>query len=83
MCAAGWLDNARVAYPMSFSHPKCGAGHVGIVDYGIRQNLNETWDTFCYRVKGKSPHAIHVKLFYQCIQAGASLGLNGLCVFQM
>ncbi|KTG31217.1 hypothetical protein cypCar_00018600 [Cyprinus carpio] len=51
LCAAGWLDKARVAYPMSFSNPKCGFGHVGIVDYGVRNNLSETWDTFCYRVK--------------------------------
>uniref|UniRef100_A0A8C1YP86 Stabilin 2 n=1 Tax=Cyprinus carpio TaxID=7962 RepID=A0A8C1YP86_CYPCA len=51
MCAAGWLDKARVAYPMSFSNPQCGFGHVGIVDYGIRSKLSETWDTFCYRVK--------------------------------
>ncbi|ROI15334.1 Stabilin-2 [Anabarilius grahami] len=51
LCAAGWLDKARVAYPMSFSNPKCGFGHVGIVDYGIRNNLSETWNTFCYRVK--------------------------------
>ncbi|RXN28787.1 stabilin-2-like protein [Labeo rohita] len=51
LCAAGWLDRARVAYPMSFSNPKCGFGHVGIVDYGVRSNLSETWDTFCYRVR--------------------------------
>uniref|UniRef100_A0A8C2PQW4 Stabilin 2 n=1 Tax=Cyprinus carpio TaxID=7962 RepID=A0A8C2PQW4_CYPCA len=51
MCAAGWLDKARVAYPMSFSNPQCGFGHVGIVDYGIRSKLSETWDAFCYRVK--------------------------------
>ncbi|XP_065146012.1 stabilin-2 [Paramisgurnus dabryanus] len=49
-CSASWLDRARVAYPMSFSNPKCGFGHVGIVDYGIRTNLSETWDVFCYRV---------------------------------
>lgn len=76
MCAAGWLDKARVAYPMSFSNPKCGFGHVGIVDYGIRNNLSETWDTFCYRVRGKSPHGIFVKLFNQCIQAGTKLGFR-------
>lgn len=80
LCAAGWLDKARVAYPMSFSNPKCGFGHVGIVDYGVRNNLSETWDTFCYRVKGKSHHGINVKL---CIQTGPILGLDGLCVFQM
>lgn len=51
LCAAGWLDQARVAYPTTHSNPNCGFGHVGIVDYGIRKNLSETWDTFCYRVK--------------------------------
>lgn len=53
MCAAGWLDQARVAYPTTYSNPLCGFGHVGIVDYGIRKNLSETWDTFCYRMKGE------------------------------
>uniref|UniRef100_A0A671UAA8 Stabilin 2 n=1 Tax=Sparus aurata TaxID=8175 RepID=A0A671UAA8_SPAAU len=51
MCAAGWLEQARVAYPTTYSNPLCGFGHVGIVDYGIRKNLSETWDTFCYRMK--------------------------------
>lgn len=53
MCAAGWLDQARVAYPTTYSNPKCGFGHVGIVDYGTRKNLSETWDTFCYRMQGE------------------------------
>ncbi|XP_034019032.1 stabilin-2 [Thalassophryne amazonica] len=51
LCAAGWLDQARVAYPTTYSSPNCGGGHVGIVDYGVRKNLSETWDTFCYRLK--------------------------------
>nr|XP_046235043.1 stabilin-2 isoform X1 [Scatophagus argus] len=51
MCSAGWLDQARVAYPTTYANPLCGFGHVGIVDYGIRKNLSETWDTFCYRMK--------------------------------
>ncbi|XP_073179767.1 stabilin-2 [Lepidochelys kempii] len=50
-CAAGWLDNERVGYPTAFSSPNCGSGFVGIVDYGPRVNLSETWDVFCYRVK--------------------------------
>lgn len=53
MCAAGWLDQARVAYPTTFSSPLCGFGHVGIVDYGLRKNLSETWDAFCYRMRGE------------------------------
>uniref|UniRef100_A0A8C4GKP0 Stabilin 2 n=1 Tax=Dicentrarchus labrax TaxID=13489 RepID=A0A8C4GKP0_DICLA len=51
LCAAGWLDKARVAYPTTYSNPNCGFGHVGIVDYGTRKDLGETWDTFCYRMK--------------------------------
>uniref|UniRef100_W5NCW4 Stabilin 2 n=1 Tax=Lepisosteus oculatus TaxID=7918 RepID=W5NCW4_LEPOC len=51
ICAAGWLAGKRVAYPTVYANPKCGFGHVGIVDYGIRVNLSETWDTFCYRIK--------------------------------
>ncbi|MED6292580.1 hypothetical protein CHARACLAT_001866, partial [Characodon lateralis] len=51
MCASGWLDQARVAYPTTYSNPNCGFGHVGIVDYGTRKNLSETWDAFCYRMK--------------------------------
>uniref|UniRef100_A0A8C3XJ35 Stabilin 2 n=1 Tax=Chelydra serpentina TaxID=8475 RepID=A0A8C3XJ35_CHESE len=50
-CAAGWLDSERVGYPTAFSSPNCGSGFVGIVDYGPRVNLTETWDVFCYRVK--------------------------------
>lgn len=53
MCSAGWLDGARVAYPTTYSNPNCGFGHVGVVDYGVRKNLSETWDAFCYRIKGE------------------------------
>ncbi|KPP74514.1 stabilin-2-like [Scleropages formosus] len=54
LCSAGWLENARVGYPTTFSSLTCGFGHVGIVDYGTRGNLSETWDVFCYRVKDVS-----------------------------
>uniref|UniRef100_A0A803Y795 Stabilin 2 n=1 Tax=Meleagris gallopavo TaxID=9103 RepID=A0A803Y795_MELGA len=54
LCAAGWLDGQRVGYPTAFSSPNCGAGYVGIVDYGRRVNLSETWDVFCYREKGEN-----------------------------
>lgn len=53
LCSAGWLDSERVGYPTAFSSPNCGSGYVGIVDYGRRGNLSETWDVFCYREKGK------------------------------
>uniref|UniRef100_A0A8U7M4K0 Stabilin 2 n=1 Tax=Corvus moneduloides TaxID=1196302 RepID=A0A8U7M4K0_CORMO len=51
LCSAGWLDAERVGYPTGFSSPNCGSGYVGIVDYGRRANLSETWDVFCYREK--------------------------------
>uniref|UniRef100_A0A8D2NCU3 Stabilin 2 n=1 Tax=Zonotrichia albicollis TaxID=44394 RepID=A0A8D2NCU3_ZONAL len=51
LCSAGWLDGGRVGYPTAFSSPNCGSGYVGIVDYGRRVNLSETWDVFCYREK--------------------------------
>ncbi|XP_048463436.1 stabilin-2-like isoform X1 [Rhincodon typus] len=51
LCSAGWLDGQRVSYPTSYSNPNCGSGHVGIVDYGPRANISETWDAYCYRMK--------------------------------
>uniref|UniRef100_A0A8C4PTZ8 Stabilin-2 n=1 Tax=Equus asinus asinus TaxID=83772 RepID=A0A8C4PTZ8_EQUAS len=54
LCSAGWLESGRVAYPTAFSSQNCGSGVVGIVDYGPR-NKSETWDVFCYRMKGNCP----------------------------
>uniref|UniRef100_A0A8C5J9I8 Stabilin 1 n=1 Tax=Junco hyemalis TaxID=40217 RepID=A0A8C5J9I8_JUNHY len=51
LCLVGWLDNGTAGYPTAYPNPSCGAGHVGIVDYGSRSNLSETWDAFCYREK--------------------------------
>ncbi|KAM3927008.1 stabilin-2 [Leptodactylus fuscus] len=51
LCSKGWLDGGRVGYPTAYSSPNCGFGHVGIVDYGIRTNMSETFDVFCYRIK--------------------------------
>lgn len=62
MCSAGWLDKARVAYPTTYSNPNCGFGHIGIVDYGTRANLTETWDAFCYRMKGEQKDEEESKL---------------------
>lgn len=76
LCAAGWLEKARVAYPMSFSNPKCGFGHVGIVDYGTRSNLSETWDAFCYRVNGRSRCWIDTKQSLLWVSGY----INGVCV---
>ncbi|POI31311.1 hypothetical protein CIB84_004938, partial [Bambusicola thoracicus] len=51
LCLVGWMDNGTAGYPTAFPTPSCGSNHVGIVDYGPRSNLSETWDAFCYREK--------------------------------
>uniref|UniRef100_A0A8C3UUP6 Stabilin 1 n=1 Tax=Catharus ustulatus TaxID=91951 RepID=A0A8C3UUP6_CATUS len=51
LCLVGWLDNGTAGYPTAYPNPSCGSSHVGIVDYGFRSNLSETWDAFCYREK--------------------------------
>ncbi|XP_069499284.1 stabilin-1 [Ambystoma mexicanum] len=51
ICLVGWMDNQTAGYPTTFPNPSCGAGHVGIVDYGQRTNLSEKWDAFCFRIK--------------------------------
>uniref|UniRef100_A0A663MEX9 Stabilin 1 n=1 Tax=Athene cunicularia TaxID=194338 RepID=A0A663MEX9_ATHCN len=51
LCLVGWLDNGTAGYPTAYPNPSCGANRVGIVDYGSRSNLSETWDAFCYREK--------------------------------
>uniref|UniRef100_A0A8C3H2Z2 Uncharacterized protein n=1 Tax=Corvus moneduloides TaxID=1196302 RepID=A0A8C3H2Z2_CORMO len=51
LCLVGWLDNGTAGYPTAYPNPSCGSSHVGIVDYGSRSNLSETWDAFCYREK--------------------------------
>lgn len=53
LCLVGWMDNGTAGYPTAFPTPSCGSNHVGIVDYGPRNNLSETWDAFCYREKGE------------------------------
>uniref|UniRef100_A0A8B9K9U2 Stabilin 2 n=1 Tax=Astyanax mexicanus TaxID=7994 RepID=A0A8B9K9U2_ASTMX len=61
MCSAGWLAEKRVGYPMSYSRPACGFGHVGIVDYGTQTDLSKNWDTFCYRIKASTAGQEFVK----------------------
>ncbi|OXB72361.1 UNVERIFIED_CONTAM: hypothetical protein H355_005430 [Colinus virginianus] len=51
LCLVGWMENGTAGYPTAFPTPSCGANRVGIVDYGPRNNLSETWDAFCYREK--------------------------------
>uniref|UniRef100_A0A8C0VTN0 Stabilin 1 n=1 Tax=Cyanistes caeruleus TaxID=156563 RepID=A0A8C0VTN0_CYACU len=51
LCLVGWLDNGTAGYPTAYPNPSCGSSRVGIVDYGSRSNLSETWDAFCYQEK--------------------------------
>ncbi|XP_074862088.1 stabilin-1 isoform X2 [Carettochelys insculpta] len=51
LCLVGWLSNGTAGYPTVYPTPSCGSSHVGIVDYGTRKNLTESWDAFCYRAK--------------------------------
>lgn len=48
-CRAGWITSAEVAYPRINKHWNCGENKTGIISYGIRQNLHEKWDVFCYK----------------------------------
>lgn len=48
VCAAGWLFNGRVGYPIVKAGAHCGFGKVGIIDYGYRLNKSERWDAYCY-----------------------------------
>ncbi|KAM4688769.1 uncharacterized protein O3C94_006904 isoform 2-T2 [Discoglossus pictus] len=48
-CRAGWISKAEVAYPRIRQHWNCGENKTGIISYGIRQNLQEKWDVFCYK----------------------------------
>lgn len=67
LCSAGWLANRKVGYPTAFSAPKCGGGVVGIIDYGIRENKSETWDVFCYRVKGRNSFTQYYRIKLQFV----------------
>ncbi|XP_045147126.1 stabilin-2 [Echinops telfairi] len=51
LCSAGWLESGHVAYPTAYASQNCGAGVVGIINYGVRANKSEMWDVFCYRIK--------------------------------
>ncbi|XP_048211831.1 stabilin-1 isoform X1 [Perognathus longimembris pacificus] len=51
LCLVGWLANGSAAHPVVFPAADCGDGHVGVVSMGIRKNLSEHWDAYCYRVQ--------------------------------
>ncbi|XP_069874692.1 stabilin-1 [Dipodomys merriami] len=51
LCLVGWLANASAAHPVVFPAADCGDGRVGVVSMGVRKNLSEHWDAYCYRVQ--------------------------------
>ncbi|XP_072008929.1 uncharacterized protein [Engystomops pustulosus] len=55
-CRAGWILSAEVAYPRINKHWNCGENRTGIISYGVRQNLQEKWDVFCYKENDDCSH---------------------------
>ncbi|XP_056376863.1 uncharacterized protein LOC130273681 isoform X2 [Hyla sarda] len=55
-CRAGWITSMEVAYPRVNKHWNCGENKTGIISYGIRQNLQEKWDVFCYKEDDDCSH---------------------------
>ncbi|KAG9328740.1 hypothetical protein JZ751_010846, partial [Albula glossodonta] len=49
-CRAGWISGAEVAYPRVHLNWNCGQNQTGIISYGIRNDLLEKWDVFCYKM---------------------------------
>ncbi|KAF7463096.1 hypothetical protein GHT09_010396 [Marmota monax] len=49
LCLMGWLANGSAAHPVVFPAADCGDGRVGVVSLGVRKNLSERWDAYCYR----------------------------------
>lgn len=50
----GWLANGSAAHPVVFPAADCGDNRVGVISLGVRKNLSERWDAYCYRVQGTS-----------------------------
>ncbi|XP_072431603.1 uncharacterized protein [Chiloscyllium punctatum] len=48
-CRAGWISSGEVAYPRRHRNWNCGQNRVGIISYGVRKNLLEKWDVYCYK----------------------------------
>ncbi|XP_008850006.1 stabilin-1 [Nannospalax galili] len=51
VCLVGWLANGSAAHPVVFPAADCGDGRVGVISLGVRENLSEHWDAYCYRVQ--------------------------------
>ncbi|XP_005348787.1 stabilin-1 [Microtus ochrogaster] len=51
VCFMGWLANGSAAHPVVFPAADCGDNRVGVISLGVRKNLSERWDAYCYRVQ--------------------------------
>lgn len=49
ICLMGWLANGSAAHPVVFPAADCGDNRVGVISMGVRENVSERWDAFCYR----------------------------------
>uniref|UniRef100_A0A8C5JVW3 Stabilin 1 n=1 Tax=Jaculus jaculus TaxID=51337 RepID=A0A8C5JVW3_JACJA len=49
ICLVGWLANGSAAHPVVFPAADCGDGRVGVISLGVRTNLSERWDAYCFR----------------------------------
>uniref|UniRef100_A0A8C5PK69 Uncharacterized protein n=1 Tax=Leptobrachium leishanense TaxID=445787 RepID=A0A8C5PK69_9ANUR len=70
-CRAGWITSAEVAYPRVHKHWNCGENRTGIISYGIRQNLEEKWDVFCYK---EDDNCMRYESMYVAISLAKPLG---------
>ncbi|XP_034353974.1 stabilin-1 isoform X2 [Arvicanthis niloticus] len=51
VCFMGWLANGSAAHPVVTPAADCGNNRVGVISLGIRKNLSERWDAYCYRMQ--------------------------------
>ncbi|KAM4583486.1 stabilin-1 [Fundulus diaphanus] len=54
VCAAGWIQGARVGYPIRFPSTNCGDNHVGVVMYKDPVDQSSKYDAYCYRLRDVS-----------------------------
>ncbi|XP_041041074.1 uncharacterized protein LOC121276571 isoform X4 [Carcharodon carcharias] len=54
-CRAGWISSGEVAYPRIHRNWNCGQNRVGIISYGVKKNLLEKWDVYCYKLDDDCP----------------------------
>ncbi|XP_032893181.1 stabilin-1 isoform X2 [Amblyraja radiata] len=51
LCVFGWMAEMKAGYPITHINPSCGYGNIGVFDYGVRANVSEQWDAYCFRMQ--------------------------------